>query len=231
MSPSEWPSLLTSRMLARCLLTLSKIAARAALRRKKQHEHTLDQTVAQISTLEQQIYSIEAANINRETLAAMEKAGAAMKQIHGKLNIDTVDETMYVLKFHLSGENLCWSLMCMYREKLREQHALGEEIANAITSAPIGDPVDEDELNDELEQLEQEQLDETMLRTGTVPVSDKINTLPAVVNGERTYSNDDWKFHSSDANQIVVKGKRPARAEEEDEEEELRKLQAEMAMS
>jgi charged multivesicular body protein 4 len=71
-------------------------AAKAALRRKKQHEHTLDQTVAQISTLEQQIYSIEAANINRETLAAMEKAGAAMKQIHGKLNIDTVDETMYV---------------------------------------------------------------------------------------------------------------------------------------
>ena len=67
------------------------------MRRKKQHEHTLDQTVAQISTLEQQIYSIEAANINRETLAAMEKAGAAMKQIHGKLNIDTVDETMYLL--------------------------------------------------------------------------------------------------------------------------------------
>jgi len=25
----------------------------------------------------------------------MEKAGAAMKQIHGKLNIDIVDETMY----------------------------------------------------------------------------------------------------------------------------------------
>jgi hypothetical protein len=71
-------------------------AARAALKRKKQHEHTLDQTLAQISTLEQQIYSIEAANINRETLAAMEKAGQAMKQIHGKLNIDVVDQTMYV---------------------------------------------------------------------------------------------------------------------------------------
>jgi charged multivesicular body protein 4 len=72
-----------------------KIAARAALRRKKQHEHTLEQTTAQISTLEQQIYSIEAANINRETLAAMERAGEAMQQIHGKLNIDKVDETMY----------------------------------------------------------------------------------------------------------------------------------------
>ena len=69
------------------------------MRRKKQHEHLLDQTVAQISTLEQQIYSIEAANINRETLAAMEKAGDAMQQIHGKLNIDKVDETMYVSLF------------------------------------------------------------------------------------------------------------------------------------
>jgi hypothetical protein len=73
------------------------VAARAALRRKKQHEHTQEQTTAQISTLEQQIYSIEAANINRETLAAMEQAGKAMQQIHGKLNIDKVDETMYVI--------------------------------------------------------------------------------------------------------------------------------------
>jgi hypothetical protein len=90
-----------------------EIAARAALRRKKQHEHTLDQTVAQISTLEQQIYSIEAANINRETLAAMEKAGAAMKQIHGKLNIDTVDETMYVYVYFETDRNLhtdIWSI-------------------------------------------------------------------------------------------------------------------------
>lgn len=73
----------------------SYAAARAALKRKKQHEHTLDQTVAQISMLEQQIYSVEAANINREMLAAMEKAGQAMKQVHGKLNIGTVDQTMY----------------------------------------------------------------------------------------------------------------------------------------
>ena len=86
-------------------------AAKAALRRKKQHEHTLDQTVAQISTLEQQIYSIEAANINRETLAAMEKAGAAMKQIHGKLNIDTVDETMYVDELHYPARVLIQPLI------------------------------------------------------------------------------------------------------------------------
>ena len=75
-------------------LTWVLVAARNALRRKKQHEHTLEQTTAQISTLEQQVYSIEAANINKETLEAMKKAGEAMAQIHGKLDIDKVDETM-----------------------------------------------------------------------------------------------------------------------------------------
>lgn len=70
--------------------------AKAALRRKKVHEKNLEQTTAQITQLEQQIYSIEAANINQETLNAMKAAGAAMTQIHGSMTIDKVDETMYV---------------------------------------------------------------------------------------------------------------------------------------
>jgi len=72
------------------------IAAKAALRRKKAHERSLEQTTAQIGQVEQQIYSIEAANINQETLNAMKNAGNAMKQIHGGLTIDKVDATMYV---------------------------------------------------------------------------------------------------------------------------------------
>ena len=72
------------------------IAAKAALRRKKQQEHSLEQTLGQIGTLDQQINAIESANINRETLAAMERASEAMKQIHGKLTPEKVDETMYV---------------------------------------------------------------------------------------------------------------------------------------
>lgn len=71
-------------------------AAKIALRRKKAHEHSLEQTINQIGTLEQQVNAIESANINRETLAAMEKAAEAMKQIHGKLTPEKVDETMYV---------------------------------------------------------------------------------------------------------------------------------------
>ncbi|CAG8952279.1 hypothetical protein HYFRA_00001020 [Hymenoscyphus fraxineus] len=177
--------------IARKNIATNKTAAKAALRRKKQHEHTLEQTSSQIATLEQQVFSIEAANINRETLVAMEKAGKAMADIHSGLNIDKVDETM---------------------EKLREQHALGEEISNAITSAPMGETYDEGELEDELAELEQEALDNKMLDSGNVPVSDQVHRLPAAVNPE-------------------IKSKAPMQsAEIDDEEEELRKLQAEMAM-
>jgi charged multivesicular body protein 4 len=198
------------------------IAARAALKRKKQHEHTLDQTTGQMATLEQHILAIEAANINRETLLAIERASKAMADIHGKLDINKVDETMYVLPMNRDMEREYWQIF--YRDKVREQHALGEEIAQAITSAPMGEAVDEAELDDELAELEQEQLDNRMLKTGTVPVSDEIQKLPAVVNGESTFG--DLHFVQPTANHSSVKGK-PA---EEDEEEELRKLQAEMAM-
>lgn len=171
-------------------VTANKTAvAKAALRRKKVHEKNLEQTTAQITQLEQQIYSIEAANINQETLNAMKAAGSAMTQIHGSMTIDKVDETM---------------------DQLREQHQLSEEIAQAITSQSVGEQPDEDELDAELEGLEQEAMDERMLKTGTVPVADQINRLPAAANGE---PKDKTK-----------------QAEEEDEEAELEKLRAEMAM-
>ena len=98
------------------------------------------------------------------------------------------------------------------REDLREQHAIGEEISEAITSGVATSGIDEDELDEELAELQQEKLDEDMLKTGNVPVNDKVATgrLPAAPSTE-------------------VRGK-AQRVEEDDEEEELRKLQAEMAM-
>jgi hypothetical protein len=47
--------------------------------------------------LENQIYSIESANINQETLNAMKNAGKAMKDIHGNLTIDKIDNIMYAI--------------------------------------------------------------------------------------------------------------------------------------
>jgi len=168
----------------------NKTLAKAALRRKKQFEHSHEQTQAQIMSLEREIYSIEASNINKETLDAMKNAGKAMQQIHAGLTIDKVDQTM---------------------EDLREQHAISEEISEAITQSIGNEIVEEDDLDRELADLQQEVLDTNLAYTGTVPVGDKVDRLPAAGKGE-------------------LKGKAPAQAEEEDEEEELRKLQAEMAM-
>lgn len=189
------------------------LVARNALKRKKQHEHSLEQTNGQINMLEQQIYSIESANINQETLLAMKNASSAMKQIHGKMTMEDVDVTMYVpLFFFLPPPIPVRSHFSVFaatqpqplpefneedekeshtsyflREQLREQHELTQEIGNAITSMPITEPIDEDELQADLDKLEQEALDEKMLRTGTVPVADSLsNRLPAGPTGAST---------------------------------------------
>ena len=70
-----------------------------ALRRKKIHETHLASTVAQINTIEQQMHSIETANLNFETLKVMQSASDAMKKIHNGMNLDKVDMTMYVTVF------------------------------------------------------------------------------------------------------------------------------------
>lgn len=115
------------------------------------------------------------------------------------------------------------------RERLREQNALSDEINEAMINVSVSN-VDETELEDELEQLQQEQLDEAMLKTGTVPVSDAVHRLPAAAEGPRKFamatpSRDPFVWLTVTS----VKGKAQA-VEEEDEEAELRKLQAEMAM-
>jgi charged multivesicular body protein 4 len=140
--------------------------AKAALRRKKAFEHQLEQTSAQMMTVEREISSIETANINKETLDAMKGASAAMKGIHAGLTIDKVDQTM---------------------EELRDQHAIGEEIADALTQGNSMQGVDEDELEDELAELQQEELDNKMLKTGTVPVSSEGLRLPSQPVGERKF--------------------------------------------
>lgn len=152
-------------------------------------------------TIEREISSIETANINKETLNAMKNASAAMKQIHGGLTIDKVDQTMYVATLttcalpHSSffgraytypKENTLIGIL-VHREDLRDQHAIGEEIAEALKQGSVGQGVDEDELEDELADLQQEELDKQMLNTGTVPVADKVHQLPAVAHGEREF--------------------------------------------
>jgi len=127
---------------------------------------------------------------------------------------------------HIDGDKDL-SNITICRAKLQEQNALSEEIVDAMNSISLGQPVDEQDLEDELEALQQEQLDQKMLETGTVPV-DQIQRLPAAANGERKLldSLESARLHVV-LTEFTVKGKAPA-IEEDDEEEELRKLQAEM---
>jgi charged multivesicular body protein 4 len=169
-------------------ISSNKAAAKQALVRKKAHEASLEHTHAQILTLEKQINAIETANINRETLSAMQSAAKAMEAIHHNLTVEKVDATM---------------------DKLRDQNELSNEVMNAIVSNPLGPEIDEDELEAELEQLQQEKLDEQILSTGNVPVADAVHRMPTAA------------------------GREPAKkapAPVDDEEEELRRLEAEMAM-
>lgn len=146
------------------------------------HEANLEKIQGQMDSLENNLMAIESANLNYETMKAMQQGAKAMKHIHGNMNIDKVDQTM---------------------DEIEEQITLGQEISNAI-SRPMGNEVDEDELEDELEALEQETLEEKMVSVGKAPVGG----LPAT-----KQTNNVSKVQ-----------------EEDDEEEELRKLQAEMAL-
>lgn len=73
---------------------------------------------------------------------------------------------------------------------MNEQNQLSQEIANAISGIQVGEPVDEDELDAELEALQEEndkvieqELTNKMLNTGNVPMSDQIQRVPAVPTG------------------------------------------------
>lgn len=113
------------------------------------------------------------------------------------------------------------------REDLEEQHAISKEIASALTQGSAANAVDDDELEAELQDLQQEELDNKMLKTGSVPVSDQVHRMPNVATGEGK-SHTTIPPHSY-LTTSTVRGKAPIQ-EEDDEEEELRKLQAEMAM-
>ncbi|KAG9286770.1 hypothetical protein G9A89_012320 [Geosiphon pyriformis] len=130
--------------------TGNKRAALLALKRKKQYESQIEKISGARLTIETQVMAIENANVNLETIKAMEKGAEAMKAIHGSMDIDKVDDTM---------------------ESIREQMDLADEISIAISAPMTSIDLDDDELNAELEELEQEALDSQLLTAETPPVT------------------------------------------------------------
>ncbi|ORX83049.1 hypothetical protein BCR32DRAFT_261116 [Anaeromyces robustus] len=142
--------------IARANATKNKRIAIAALKRKRAYNNEIEKMMGSRMTIETQIMTIENANTNLTTLKAMKDGANALSSIHGKMNIDKVEETM---------------------DDIREQMDLANEISDAIAQ-PInfGDVIDEDELNAELENLEQEELDFKLLE------SEKLQKIPAMPN-------------------------------------------------
>lgn len=106
----------------------NKTLALMALKRKRAYEDQITKIMGSRMTIEQQVLAIENASLNLETMNAMKAGADAMKNIHGKLDINKVDSTM---------------------DDIREQMDLANEVSDAI-SQPVGIGIDFDE--DELEQ-------------------------------------------------------------------------------
>jgi len=128
----------------------NKRAALMDLKRKKQFENQIEKIGGARITIEAQVMAIESANVNFETIKAMERGAEAMKTIHGSMDINKVDDTM---------------------DSIREQMDLADEISNAISAPMIGIDLDDDELTAELEELEQEVLDSQLLDVEVPPVT------------------------------------------------------------
>jgi len=163
----------------------NKAVATAALRRKKASEAELDRMAGTRLQLEMQVNTLESANLNAETMAAMKKASEALSHIHGNLTIDKVDATM---------------------NKVNEQRELANDIADLI-STPYGnvDGIDEDELKAELDQLEQDELNDRLMGADRAPI------------------------HTPAGPSRIEESRQPT-AVEDDEEAQLKELQAALAM-
>jgi charged multivesicular body protein 4A/B len=100
-------------------------------------------------------------------------------------------------------------------DDIRDQMAVSNEISEAIARPALANEIDDEELREELEQLEQEELDNKLV--GVDVPSQRMPTAP-----ERRTPSISITTYTLEP---VQKSK-----EEEDEEAELRALQAEMAI-
>lgn len=142
--------------------TKNKRAALQALKRKKRLEQQLTQIDGTLSTIEFQREALENSHTNTEVLKNMGYAAKAMKKIHENTDLGKIDDLM---------------------ADITEQQDVAQEISDAI-SRPFGETFDEDELLAELEELEQEDTDESIRSMGGLP-SVPSSKLPSSRSNER----------------------------------------------
>lgn len=131
---------------ARANGTKNKRAAIQALKRKKRYEKQLQQIDGTLATIEMQREALEGANTNTSVLQAMKTAADSLKKAHQNMDIDKVHDMM---------------------DEIGEQQDVAREISEAISNpVAFGSEIDDEDLEKELEELEQEKLDEELLKAG-----------------------------------------------------------------
>lgn len=134
----------------------NKPAAMRCLKNKKTHQAQYDKLSAQITNMTTMIAGLENAAIDVETLKAQQQGANALKQIYKETGgIDKVEDMV---------------------DDVRETMDRAKELSEALSQS-IGDPLDEDELEDELNALEEETLDSQLDQIGSLDKT-KIPTGP-----------------------------------------------------
>jgi len=186
---------------ARSNAVSNKLTAIAALRRKKIYEAQLENLAETRLALERQVdSSIESANLNGETISAMKNGAVALGYSNGTFPIDTVGATP---------------------EDINAQRELAYEISESVSSpGPLEIDQSDEELMQELADLELEQLDQLLESGDRVPIQSP--GVPSRTTQEGACGSA-WETISnwSAAEQ---------RGQKEDEEAEIKELEAALAM-
>ena len=120
----------------------NKQKAISCLRQKKNLEKMNENLDKQRSNLEYQLYQMESLSMNSQVVSTMKGVNTVIKNFEKNINIDKVDDL---------------------HDDLQESIQNAEDITNAI-SQPINPNIDDDELSAELEEMDQEELNEQLLK-------------------------------------------------------------------
>jgi charged multivesicular body protein 4A/B len=105
-------------------------AALFAMKKKKLYESEIEKIQNVKMTLETQIFHVESSVYNAATVSAMSDGAKTMKKIHAEVGVDKIEDIL---------------------DEIREEAEIGQELNNALGQQL--DPVDDDELLAELEEL------------------------------------------------------------------------------
>lgn len=156
------------------------------LKKKKQLENQLNSIQGKKLNLETQIMALEDAHLNKETLKAMKTSANAMKATVKESDLDKADELM---------------------EDINEAMDQVNEMNEAM-SQPLGQIMDDDELEAELAELEELEADELLNDIAEPPQQQKANDF--------------------DSGLLPDAPSKPIKPQEADEDDELAALEAMM---